>query len=118
MALGCFHTVGGSWNKNFHPQPLQPCHYENSGNSGRAGILRPHYSMTYTQLVHARTGLLAVGRVGNLICGRSSYVKMTKSSETAMTASYEITCSLTNHSESINEGTIVKESMIKAPENL
>ena len=37
--------------------------------------MRRHYSITYTQSLHAINGLLAVGRVGNLLCGRLSYYK-------------------------------------------
>ena len=40
-----------------------------------------HYSITYTQSFHARHGLLAVGRMGNLLCVHLSYVCPEKSSE-------------------------------------
>ena len=35
--------------------------------------MRRHYSITHTQLLHTINDLLAVGRVGNLLCGRPSY---------------------------------------------
>ena len=62
--------AGGNWNKNVHFQPLQRCYCENSGSPARACVMRCRYSITYTQSLHAINGLLAVGRVGNLLCGR------------------------------------------------
>ena len=74
MALGCFQTVGGSWNKSLHLQPLQGCYCENSGSPVSAGVMQHRYSITYTQSLRAINGLLPVGRVGNLLCGRPSYL--------------------------------------------
>ena len=74
MALGCFHKIRGNWNKSLHLQPLQRCYCENSGSSASACVMRRHYSITYTQSLHTINGLLAVGRVGNLLCGRPSYI--------------------------------------------
>ena len=54
-------AVGGCWSKTFHFQPLQRCYCENSGRPARTCIIRRHYSITYTQSLHAMDGLLAVG---------------------------------------------------------
>ena len=35
--------------------------------------MRRHYFITYMQSLHAINGLLAVGQMGNLLCGRPSY---------------------------------------------
>ena len=70
-------TVGGSWNKSLHLQPLQRCYCENSGSSASACVMRSHYSITYTQSLHAINGLITVGRVRNLLCGRSLYICLT-----------------------------------------
>ena len=37
-----------------------------------ACVMRHHYSIMYIHLLHAINGLLAVGRLGNLLCGRLS----------------------------------------------
>ena len=66
-------TIGGSWNKNIQLILLQRCYCENSRSPTSACVMRRHYSNTYTQLLHLINGLLAVGRVGNLLCGRRSY---------------------------------------------
>ena len=66
-------TVGGCWNKSLHLQPLQRCYCENSGSHASACATKRHYSITYTQSLHTINGLLAVVRVGNLLCGRHSY---------------------------------------------
>ena len=68
-------TVGGCWNKSLHLKPLQRCYCENSGSTTSACIMRRHYSITYMQSLHSINGLLAVGRVGNLLCGRPSYLQ-------------------------------------------
>ena len=65
--------VTRSWNKSVHFQTQQRCYCEHPGCSARAIVMRRHYSITYTQSLHAINGLLAVGRVGNLLCGRPSY---------------------------------------------
>ena len=75
MALGCFHTVGGCWNKSLHLQPLQRCYYENSGGPDSECFMRRHYSMTCTLSLRTINGVIAVGQVGNLFYGRPSYVK-------------------------------------------
>ena len=67
-------TVGGCWNKSLHHQPLKRCYCENSGSPASACAMRHHYFITYTQSLNAGNGLLAVGRVGNLLCGRPSYM--------------------------------------------
>ena len=59
---------------SFHFQPLQRCYCENSGSPASACVIRRHYSITYTQSFHAINGLLAVGRVGILLCGRPLYI--------------------------------------------
>ena len=61
-------TVGGSWNKSLHLQPLQRCYCEISGSPASACVMRSHCFITYTQFFHAIIGLLAVGEVGNLLC--------------------------------------------------
>ena len=62
-------TVGGCWNKSIHLKPLQRYYCENSESPASACVIRRHYSIMYTESLHVITGLLAVGRVGNLICG-------------------------------------------------
>ena len=62
--------VGGSWKKSLHLQPLQWCYCENSGSPASACVMRRRYSITYKQSFHAIYGLLAAGRVGNLLCVR------------------------------------------------
>ena len=59
--------VGGSSNNNLHFQPLQWCYFENSGSPASALLYH------YTQSLHAMNGLLAVGRVRNLLCGCPLY---------------------------------------------
>ena len=44
--------------------------------------------------------------------------KMNKSSESAVKASYEISCLLAKHTKPFSEGSMVKECMIKAAENV
>ena len=66
-------TVGRCWNKTFHIQPLRRCYCENSGSPASAYIMRRHYSITYTQSFQAINDLLAVVRVGNLLCGRTFF---------------------------------------------
>ena len=66
-------TVGRSWNKSLHLQPLQRCYCENSGSRASAYVMRRHYSITYMHSLHAINGLPVVGRVGKLLCGRLSY---------------------------------------------
>ena len=61
------------WNKSLHLQPLQRCYCGNLVNPASACVLRRHYSITYTQSLHAIKGLIVEGRVGNLLCGRLSY---------------------------------------------
>ena len=58
MALGCFDTVGGSWNKSLHHQPMQQCYCENTRSPASARSMRLNYSMMYMQLIHAINGLL------------------------------------------------------------
>jgi hypothetical protein len=36
-----------------------------------------HCSITYAQSLRAILGLLTVGRVGNLLCGRTTYINIT-----------------------------------------
>ena len=67
-------TVDGRWNKSLQFQPLQQCYCENSGSPASVCVMRRHYSITYTQSLHAINGLLAVGRVGNLLCGHPSSI--------------------------------------------
>ena len=62
-------TVGGSWNKNLYLKPLQRCYCEDSESPASACAMRRHYYITYTQSLHAVNELIAVGRVGNLLCG-------------------------------------------------
>ena len=69
-------AAGGSWNKSLHLQPLQRRYRENSGSPSSACVMRRHYSITYTQSLHTINGLLAVERVGNLLCGRPWTLKM------------------------------------------
>ena len=76
MALSCFYTVSGSWNKNLKLQPLQRRYCENSESRASVCVMRRRYSITYTQSLHIINGLLAVGRVGNLLCGRPSYMQV------------------------------------------
>ena len=49
---------------NLHLQPLQRCYFENSESSASACVMRRHYSIMYTEKLHAINGLLAVGREG------------------------------------------------------
>ena len=65
-------TVGRSWNKSLHLQPLQRCYCANSGSPVSASFIRRHYSIT--QSLYAINGLLAVVQVGNLLCGFPSYL--------------------------------------------
>ena len=67
--LVLFSQIGGSWNKNFQNQPLQRCYCENSGSPASTCVMRHHYSIMYTRSLHAINGLLAMGRVRNLLCG-------------------------------------------------
>ena len=60
-------TVGGSWNKSLHLQPLQRCYCENSGSTTSAFVMQRHYSIKYMQSLHAINGLAVVGRMGNLL---------------------------------------------------
>ena len=55
------------WNKSFHLQPLQLCYCEYSGSPASACVMRRHYWVMYTESLNAVNGLIAVGRVGNLI---------------------------------------------------
>ena len=52
------------------------CHCEMSGSPASAYVMRLHYSVMYAQLLRAISGLIAVGRVGNLLCGRPSCIIM------------------------------------------
>ena len=67
-------TVGGSWNKSVHLQPLQLCYCENSGTSASASVMRLHYSITYTHSLHTINGLITVGWGGNLLCGHTRII--------------------------------------------
>ena len=58
-------TVGGSWNKSHKLQPLQRCYCENPVIPASACVRQYHYSITYTQFLHAINGLQVVGRLGN-----------------------------------------------------
>ena len=69
-------TVGGCWNESLHLQPLQLWYCENSESPTSTCIVEHHYSITYMQLLHARNGLVAAEGMGNLLCGRSSYIKI------------------------------------------
>jgi hypothetical protein len=60
-------TVGRSWNKSLHLQQLQRCYCGNAGNSVSARAMLCHCSTTYVQSLRTIYGLLAVGRVGNLL---------------------------------------------------
>ena len=75
-------TVGGNWNKSLHLQPLQRSYCENFGSSASAYVMRRHYPTTYTPSLHAINGLLAVGRVRNLLCGFPSYISFETTSQT------------------------------------
>ena len=66
-------TVGGNWTKSLHPQPLQRCYCENSGSPVSACVMRCHYSIMCMQSLHSINGLIVMGRVGNLLCGRPFY---------------------------------------------
>ena len=50
-------TVGGSWNKSLHLQPLQRCYCEDSESPASACVMRHHYCITYTQSLHASSSL-------------------------------------------------------------
>ena len=50
---------------------------ETSGSPASSCVMRRHYSITYMESLHAINGLPAVGRFGNLICGRPSYFELT-----------------------------------------
>ena len=67
-------TVCWSWNKSLHLQSLQRSCCENSGSPASSYVMRRHHSTTYMQSLHTINGLLAVGLVGNLLCGRPSYI--------------------------------------------
>ena len=69
-------TVGGCWNKSLELQPLQRCYCEYSGSPASACVMQRHYCITYTQSFHAINGLIAVGRVGNLLRGRPKYISV------------------------------------------
>ena len=71
--------VGGSWNKSLHLQSLQRRYCENSGSLASTCVMRRHYSIKYTHSLHAINGLIAVGRVGNLLCGHPSYITLLSS---------------------------------------
>jgi hypothetical protein len=62
-----------SWNKSLHLQQLQRYYCENAGSTVSACAMLQHCSITYVQSLRAIYGLLAVGRVGNLLCGRATY---------------------------------------------
>ena len=66
-------TVGVCRNKSLQYQPLRQCYCENWRSTVSACVMRRRYPITYTQSLHAINGLIAVGRVGNLLCGRPSY---------------------------------------------
>ena len=59
---------------SLHLQPLQECYCETSGSPASTCVMRRHYSIMYTQSLHATNGLLAVARVGNLLYGRPSSI--------------------------------------------
>ena len=44
------------------------------GSPTSACVIRHHYSVTYTQSLHTINGLIAVRRVGNLLCGLPSNI--------------------------------------------
>ena len=67
-------TGGGSLNKSLHHQPPQLCYLENSGSCASAWVMWRHYSIAYKQSLRTINGLIAVGRVGTLLCGRASCV--------------------------------------------
>ena len=67
-------TVRRAWVKSFHLQLLQECYCENSGSPTSASVMRHCYFIKCMQSLRAINGLLAVGQVGNLLCGRLSYV--------------------------------------------
>ena len=54
-------TVSGCWNKSLKLQPLQRCYCENSGSHASACVMQRHYSVTYTQSLHAVSGFIAPG---------------------------------------------------------
>ena len=61
-------SVGGSWNKSI----FKRCKYAIVRNREvllSACVMRRHYSIRYKQSFHAINGLLAVGRVANILCG-------------------------------------------------
>ena len=66
-------TVGGNWYESLQLQPLQRCYCANSGSLASAFVMRHHYSIACTQSLFAINCLLAVGRMGNLLCGCTSY---------------------------------------------
>ena len=67
-------TVGGRWIKSLHLEPLQRCYCENLGSPTSACVMQVITLITYMQLLHTINGSLAVGRVGNILCGCPSYV--------------------------------------------
>ena len=67
-------TVAGCWNKSLQLELLPRCYCENSGGPASARVMRQYYSSTYMQPFQVINILLAVGRVGNLLCGRPSYI--------------------------------------------
>ena len=62
-------TAWWSFNKSLQLQLLQRCFSENSSSPASACFMWHYYSTTYMQSLHVINGLLAVGRVGNLLCG-------------------------------------------------
>ena len=64
------HSRWESCNRSLHLQPLQRCYCKNSERPTTACVIRRCYSITYTQSLNEINGLIAVGRVGNLLCGR------------------------------------------------
>ena len=69
-------TVGECWNMSLHLQPLQRCYCGDSGSPASICVMWYHSSITCMQSLHAISGLLAVGRLGNLLCGRPSYIAL------------------------------------------
>ena len=121
MALGCFHTVGERWNRSLQIQPLQRCYCENYGSIAAACVMRRHYSITSMRSLHAINGLLAVERVGNLLCGHHIrlYFKKYKNYQLLITvhicvfkvdkAGYVITESYIKHISNAYENSEVNE---------
>ena len=74
-------TVGGSWHKSLHLQPLQRCYCDNSGSPTSVSVMRRHYSMTCMQSLQTIKYLLAVGRMRNILCRRHFYTRFKNSRE-------------------------------------